>query len=474
MALVDTGLVARYFFDEAASGSTPTEALDGSGVGSAVNLTLTYGGNLNYAETSGNRGLQSTSDSGAQRARYAINNASDKVRDNLHGTQTATIVVVLSATSISSSGGRIFGINDRAGNNGRLMLRGTSLSDLGVMWNDVLWVHNISITSNTRTVFHIVIDTTEANVDDRIVVYKNGTPFSASTDTPPNQNDTLSLPSDVDLSAFNRESSGNFDRSFTGILYGASLHDAAFTPEEVEEDYDAWVADDDTPAGGEVTGSGAIALPEISIAGAGVRRANGTGAIVLPTMEVSGAGTRHANGAGAITLPEIEVAGTGAVEGSVSGSGDLTLPSLEVAGAGVRQANGAGAITLPDLELSGTGERSISAAGAIVLPEMQVSGAGARQVTGSGSLLLPALEVAGAGEVIGQASGAGALLLPALQVTGVGYRTIVGAGAITLPELVVFGLPPGYGVEISRIQYTLKAGGVQFGLRHGDVAFSLN
>ena len=48
MPLVDTGLIVRYYIDEAASGQGPTAVLDGSGVGADFDLAITYAAALNY------------------------------------------------------------------------------------------------------------------------------------------------------------------------------------------------------------------------------------------------------------------------------------------------------------------------------------------------------------------------------------------------------------------------------------------
>ncbi|MGC1951708.1 MAG: hypothetical protein WA970_03875, partial [Gammaproteobacteria bacterium] len=78
-SMVDTGLVTRYYIDEASSGTSPTQVSDSSP--NAYHLTnVDYGsGNMAYTEVSGNRGLESTSTAGTQRARRAIDNTSDVV-----------------------------------------------------------------------------------------------------------------------------------------------------------------------------------------------------------------------------------------------------------------------------------------------------------------------------------------------------------------------------------------------------------
>ena len=240
--------VVEYYFDEATSGTAPTQALD-SGPATVCPLTITYGGASNYTEVSGQSGWQSTATTGTQRAVYAISDTSDKVRNTLNAQKTFTLIVVVSMTAISASGGRIFGINDRAGNNGKLMFRGDGLSNLGVMFNDVEALNAVTITSGTRTVFHIVVDTAQASGPNRIIVYKDGALFSSTSVTPPALNDTLSMGSGVDLIAFNRESSGSFDRSVTGTLFYAAIYDNAMTSGEVSTSYTALAANDDTPAG---------------------------------------------------------------------------------------------------------------------------------------------------------------------------------------------------------------------------------
>jgi hypothetical protein len=216
-----------------------------------------------------------------------------------------------------------------------------------------------------------------------------------------------------------------------------------------------------------VTGSGAITLDAMTVAGAGAVERKGSGAITLPEMTVAGAGTRNIMGSGAILLPELEVAGVGTVGAVVTGSGDIVLPELQVDGAGVRQANGTGDILLPELQVDGAGVRQANGTGDIPLPELEVAGAGAVERKGTGDIVLPTLEVAGegstfagiggsgsitfdplevdgAGTVQAVSTGSGDITLPELLVEGAGARGAVGSGAITLPEMRVSGydVPP--------------------------------
>ena len=126
MPLVDTGLVVRYYFDEAASGSAPTEVVDASS--NAYDLTtINYGsGNLAYNEVSGNRGLESTSTTGTQRAVRAMSSG-DAEYTALNGGKTFTMEIVVRVDSWNASGSRVFGINATSGETGSLIWRyGTS------------------------------------------------------------------------------------------------------------------------------------------------------------------------------------------------------------------------------------------------------------------------------------------------------------------------------------------------------------
>lgn len=265
MALTDTGLIARYYIDEAASGTAPTQVDDVSGNG--YHLTdIDYGaGNMAYTEVSGNRGLESTSTTGDQIARRAINDTSDALRDALAGSQTATIEVVVAIDSISASTGRIFAINNRSGSNATLGLTGTSLSSIRGQWEG-LDGRAVALSGGQRYVLHVVYDTTQATSSDRILIYVDGTSSGGGTAWPA-QNDTLTLPSSIDLTAFNRESSGNFDRSFDGILYYAAIYSHAFSAAEVDGAYDVLTLDDDEPAAG--GGGGALHASSLSLLGVG-------------------------------------------------------------------------------------------------------------------------------------------------------------------------------------------------------------
>jgi hypothetical protein len=249
MPLVDTGLVARYYLDEAASGASPTQANDASA--NAYHLTeINYGASseLSWTEASGNRGLISSSTTGTQRARRTINDTSDACRDAMASTMKGTIEVVISVTTFNASGSRIFGINNRTGGNGTFMLRGVGASLWQMCFNDTAQ-SNFTDSTSGRHVLTIVVDTTQATQNDRIRYSINGGTLAQETNTL-TLNQTLTMPSGLDLIAFNREAGGSvFDRSFVGTLFYAALYSDAMSQTDITANYNILTADDDTPSG---------------------------------------------------------------------------------------------------------------------------------------------------------------------------------------------------------------------------------
>ena len=263
--LVPDGLVVRYYIDEAASGQGPTAVLDGSGVGAAFDLAITYAASLNYTEIGGNRGLENTGIVGNQICEKAIDPTSDKVRDNIHGAQKFTITVVARIDDFSGGMGRCFAINENSSSNAKIGLTGNSPTAAKTFFNGT--VMRTWDPGTVRTVTHIVFDTTQATANDRVKVYKDKVLQSPTIDANPALNATVDLPSTSRIVMFNRGPSGSRDRSMDGVLFYADLHSIAYTQAQVTNDFDILTADDDTPAGGEVLLAGTAAAVS-SLAGA--------------------------------------------------------------------------------------------------------------------------------------------------------------------------------------------------------------
>ena len=240
--LIDTNLVVRYFFDEAASGTTPTDVLDASGVGSDFDLAINYGtSDAAYTEVSGNRVWEITDETGGPVARLAINDSSDKIRDAIHGAQKATIELVVNVTAASTSAGRLFGITG-SGDEGALMVLhdntvGTFRS------NETENIGSFTWTKSERAVWHFVVDTTLATAGDRIKIYKNGSDTSIALDISPDQNTTFVIEATSFLVVGNRANDGT--RGVAGEYFYAALYSGAFSAQDCSDNYDVLTADDD-------------------------------------------------------------------------------------------------------------------------------------------------------------------------------------------------------------------------------------
>jgi len=255
MPLVNTNLLVRYLANEAASGTSPTSVADASG--NAYHLdAMDYGsGNMAWIEPSaGKRGLETTTRDAGGYARHQINNTSDLIRDNMHGAKQLTIECVIRAdTQPTITNSRVFGISRRNGGAGvfHLMVQGTQSGDGRVYqlsWNDadflVTW-DGSSLT--TRHVVTVVIDTDQATQADRARIWIDGTEVTSGNKTVGlTSGSTLSIPTDSDLIAMNRDSSGTFARSPDGAWHYGAIYAGALSSTDVVANQTLLASDDDS------------------------------------------------------------------------------------------------------------------------------------------------------------------------------------------------------------------------------------
>lgn len=129
---------------------------------------------------------------------------------------------------------------------------------------------------------------------------------------------------------------------------------------------------------GDETGSGAILLDVLTVAGAGNVTRKGTGDIVLDSLVISGSGTVTRKGTGAIVLEALTLSGSGSVSSGAIGSGSIVLDELQLAGVGEITNTGSGAIVFDPFQVSGSGvvNTTITGSGAISLSAILVNGTG--------------------------------------------------------------------------------------------------
>lgn len=245
MPLTTSGVLVRYFFNEAASGNTPTEVLDS--IASPINLDINYAsGAMAYTEISGNRALESTSTAGGIAIKVV---GSDKVTTALSGSTTATLEYVIHADVYNSGGARIFGLHNNNTQAGLFLVQqdGTS-SYLAI--NDVEWdLGFVFVATGSRTILHVVIDTAQATNADRLRLYRNGSKLVAGTHyTTPTitQNTALNTSGSPHIVAMNRP---NLERGTDGRLFYAALYSGALSDADVTNNYNILVLDDDDDGG---------------------------------------------------------------------------------------------------------------------------------------------------------------------------------------------------------------------------------
>lgn len=256
MPLVNTGLVARYFFDEAASGTSPTAVVDHSGNSFDLN-DVNYSSTMAYTELGGQRGLEATATGGSHYARRVLADGTDPLHATLDGGQHYTLEVVVRGDAFPASNGRVIVVNEQNTSNPEIGIAGTSTTNWNFGWNESLF--SIGNLGTAKQVIHVVVDSTLDGTagNERIKVYQNGTLFTVGN-APVGLNDTLVLGAPVDWIAFNRGNPPDA-RSMDGVLFYAAIYTHSFTASEVAANDDILSVDDDAPAGGQNIAAGQAA-----------------------------------------------------------------------------------------------------------------------------------------------------------------------------------------------------------------------
>ena len=271
-ALVDRGLIARYFINEAASGTSPTTLADAAS--DPLPLALDYGAtaggggsggaasnnNATFSEDSGHRGLAFAVKNGGGGAFVSIANTKLTA---LHGVGRATIecVATIQDGGASNTCSRIshLGVNEYGTFTLCTHSNGTKLSlrfndeepGAGGMEPAVREAWDVDLTSAGRTVLHAVLDTTLSEAD-RLRLYVDGAgQGDGSTFGRPAQ-----LNEGIDLSAGNCGATldgckyivGNRnddDSTIEGTIYYCALYGAALDANEIANNVAILQASDD-------------------------------------------------------------------------------------------------------------------------------------------------------------------------------------------------------------------------------------
>lgn len=271
MPLIDTGLLARYYVDEAASGNLPAALLDASDVSPAEDIPIDYGTgpNLSYTEIAGNRGINSASETGDGVCTTGALASGNKIFDAVTVSTGVTLEYVFNASVYGN--GVVFGFILPGVQNTFFYRHGSSPE---VMFNgaSVLFGSVASPTSQ-RLVVHLVLDTTQATEADRIKVYVNGVDQAA--------NFILigSIPLNSTLSSSNLALTAQEFGAIAGTWFYGAVYNLAFNQANVTNNLNILTVDDDTPA---VVGGNLQAAVAMGLSGSGSVRGTGPLGASLP------------------------------------------------------------------------------------------------------------------------------------------------------------------------------------------------
>jgi len=229
ICLTNEGLVVRYVLNEAASGQTPTMALDSAA--NPLDLTIDYAAasNMNYTEAATGRGLNWLAAGTTGTASAPINGT--KVYDAFEGKTQGTIEVVVALQAVVGESSRIFSIGQGA-ESGRFTLASNATDRVQFRWNDNEVPGNwpFSFGASGRAVLHVVVDTTDAVDANRVRLYVNGAIVTENKRLAPFKNTTITVGPDRALYLGNREGGV---RSFAGSLYYAALYNRPLSTSEI-------------------------------------------------------------------------------------------------------------------------------------------------------------------------------------------------------------------------------------------------
>lgn len=224
--LVERGLVARYFLDEAGPMDSPPASVHDAAP-DPLDLTVYYnGGTPDFIELGTGRGMEWSQDGRNGRAEASTNN---KVRTRLDGSRTATLEVVTQVLA-DSNASRLLYVGGSSGWGDLAMLIAGNYLYLGFDGSSFTW----SIPTNARrqhVVFTIVVDSTRQNSDDRRIAYVNGQSMGNGSGFLSSDR-TTAVPSTHALVIGNTMGGG---RSPEGHITYSAIYDEALTPAEVQQ-----------------------------------------------------------------------------------------------------------------------------------------------------------------------------------------------------------------------------------------------
>jgi hypothetical protein len=235
--LVDLGLLARWYVDEASEGQDPPAVLDHHAP--AVDLELVYSSSSPaYAELDGSRGLRWLAEERGGRAFAPI--LGTKLETELTAIQQATFEVMVAVTAVSTSASRYLNVGtpDLPSD---ISIGSPALDEVEVRWGELTCRFKASLTG-ARQLLHVVVDTPHADPLQRVRVYQDGVPLVRLNDAAPAQGEGLPLLPTSMIVLGNRTNGG---RTFRGSLQYAAIYTVAFGDVEIQQNRSVLLESDD-------------------------------------------------------------------------------------------------------------------------------------------------------------------------------------------------------------------------------------
>ncbi len=225
--LVNKNLVVRYFLDEVVSGAA-TLALDSAP--DPLDLPVTYdmtNSQPSYVADGTGRGLEWTV--ADQYGVASMPASGTKVRTMLEGKMKGTIELVARIDSATVNFNRLFTITTDSANVFGLGVYSTPMYSARLNSADIgQWSADFG--NLGRAVYHLVLDTTDTNLSNRVRFYINGSLQTASGGTPPLDNTAFIFAGAESICLGNRDTQL---RSMDGTLYYAALYADAMSDADI-------------------------------------------------------------------------------------------------------------------------------------------------------------------------------------------------------------------------------------------------
>jgi hypothetical protein len=243
--LVSQDVLVRYYLDDGAIGEQPQLAAD-SAAQPLLPLTIVYGDpgsgghdgtQVQWTELEGSRGLRWQESHGNGDAHCPL--TATKVAQALAEAHSATIELV-TALEGEVDNTSLIGLGD---GNGWLGLRVRDTSELEAAASvDPPTIGRWQVALLERNVLHLVIDTSQSDANERVLLYVDGVLVSSAGASPPPQNYVLAVTAG-DLHLGN---DGGWN-SIAGTLAYAALYGRALTAAQVANNVAVLTRGDDSP-----------------------------------------------------------------------------------------------------------------------------------------------------------------------------------------------------------------------------------